>query len=164
MDIAADHPYAAPATDVFAMFTDEAFLAAKVAALSQGPSEVIECAAAGDGWRVVTKRTVDVEVPGFAARFLPSKNTVVQTDEWGPERDGVREGVWKVEAKGVPVEMKGTMRLAPSANGCTEQIRGRIKASVPLVGGKIEHLVGGGVDDQLDREHAFAVAWLTRGD
>jgi hypothetical protein len=162
MDISADHAYDASAADVFAMLTDEKFLAAKVAELSQGPSEVVECTATGDGWRIVTRRTVDVDVPGFAAKFLPSKNTVLQTDEWGPERDGVREGVWKVDAKGVPVEMKGTMRLVPSASGCVEEIRGRIKAGVPLVGGKLEHLVGDGVGDQLEREHEFALAWLAR--
>lgn len=160
MDIATDHAYTAPAAEVFAMLTDPEFLAAKVTELSHGPGEVVECVAAGAGWRIVTRRTVDVEVPGFAARFLPSTNTVLQTDEWGGEHDGVREGVWRVEARGVPVEMSGTMRLAPTPTGCVEEIRGRIKASVPLVGGRLEHLVGDGVDDQLVREHEFAVAWL----
>jgi uncharacterized protein YndB with AHSA1/START domain len=161
MEITFEHTYDADAAKVYAMLTDRDYLQTKVNELGHGPGEVIECDAAGDGgWRSVSTRVVELDVPGFAAKFIQPKNTVKQTDEWGPERNGVREGTWKAESRGVPISLSGTMRLEPRAVGCVEIIRGTIKASVPLVGGKLEKVAAEGVQHNLESELEFNRKWL----
>ncbi len=161
MEISFEHVYDADAATVIAMLTDRDYLQAKVNELGHGPGEVLECDPDGSGgWRLVTTRIVEIEVPGFAARFIQPTNTMKQTDEWGPDRDGVRDGSWKVEARGVPVSLSGTMRLQPRGAGSVEFINGTIKANVPLVGGKLEKLVFQGVDDNIGHELEFNRKWL----
>lgn len=156
MDLRTEHPYDADPATVFAMLTDPEFLRAKLEALGHRDIEVVECTPE----RIVTKRTVPLDVPGFLRKAISPANTVVQTDEWGPEQDGAREGRWKVDAKGVPVGMTGTMRLAAAGGGCTETIEGKAKASLPLIGGRLEKFVIDNTLDTLTREHTFAREWL----
>jgi hypothetical protein len=156
MDLRTDHPYAAEPGAVFAMLTDPEFLRAKLAALGHRDIEVSECTPE----RIVTRRTVPLDVPGVLRKVISPANTVVQTDEWGPERDGVREGTWQVDARGIPVALSGTMRLHAGDGGSVETIEGRAKASVPLVGGKLEKFVVDNTLDTLAREHAFGREWL----
>ena len=49
------------------------------------------------GSRVVVRRKVTVELPGFAAKFIQPTNTVVQTEEWAaPSGDGRRACTYRV--------------------------------------------------------------------
>ncbi len=161
MQISFEHPYDADPVTVFAMLTNRDYLQAKVDELGHGPGEVLECYPLDSGgWRLVTTRVVEIEVPGFAAKFIQPTNTMKQTDEWGPDIGGVREGTWKAEARGVPISLSGTMRLEPRGTGSVEFIDGTIKANVPLVGGKLEKLVFHGVEDNIGHELAFNRAWL----
>jgi hypothetical protein len=156
MDLRTEHPYDAEPAAVFRMLTDPEFLRAKLTALGHRDIEVLECAPD----RVVTRRTVPLDVPGFLRKVVNPANTVTQTDEWGPDRDGVREGTWQVDAKGVPVALSGTMRLVPTDGGAVETIEGRAKASLPLVGGRLEKFIADNTLHTLAREHAFAREWL----
>lgn len=162
MDLRQVDRYAADVESVFAMLSDEDFLKSKCESVDAGPVQVLELAQVGDVFRIKTQRTVEIEVPGFARRFLSPKNTLVQTDEWGPNVDGVRDGTWSIDVKNVPVAITGTIRLAPDAQGCTNTILAHIKASIPFVGGKIEGVVGSGTQKTMDGEYAFGVQWLGR--
>ncbi len=161
MEISFEHHYDAEPAKVIAMFSDREYQQTKVDELGHGPGEVLECDPLGDGgWRIVTTRIVEIEVPGFAAKFIQPTNRMKQTDEWGPDQGGVREGTWTVEARGVPVALSGTMRLEPRGTGSVEHIAGTIKANVPLVGGKLEKLVYQGVDENIGHELEFNRTWL----
>src|SRR5665811_960151 len=76
-------------------------------------------------------------------------STLVQTDDWGENINGVRVGTWTIDAKNVPVTITGTIRLAPVDAGCTNTIDAHIKSSIPLVGGKIEGVVGKGTEKTI---------------
>ena len=157
MDLRTEHPYDADPAAVFAMLTDPEFLRAKLASLGHRDIEVVECSPE----RIVTRRTVPLDVPGFLRKVIHAANTVTQIDGWGPDRDGEREGTWRVDAKGVPVALSGTMRLAAGDRGAVETIAGRAKASVPLVGGKLEKFIAATTLDALAREHEFGRKWLS---
>jgi hypothetical protein len=145
---------------VFAMFCDEKFLLGKYDALGYPKFEVLGVEASDGGARITTRRHAPANVPGFAKRLFGETTEMVQTDVWGPEQDGVREGTWTIDVPGKPVKAGGTIRLEPSANGSLVSIEGELKASVPLIGGKIESWAGGEAKEALVKEYEFGVGWL----
>jgi hypothetical protein len=156
------HEYAAAPADVFGMLTDAAFLRAKLETRGDTDVEVVECASAADGFRIITRRTVALNVPGFAKRFVRPTNAVTQTDVWSePDGDGSRTGTWRVEARGVPVTMAGTMTLTRGPRGSVEDIDGKVSSTIPIVGGRLAAFVGGTAQANLAEEHDFARRWLS---
>ena len=161
MRLHARHDYEADPAEVFAMLTDEAFLRAKLEARGDTDVRVLECGPGPDGFRIVTRRMVALEVPGFARRFLRPANAVTQTDVWSdPDADGSRTGTWKVDASGVPVAMTGTMTLTGTSRHSVEDIDGEVSCSVPVLGGRLAAFVGRTAADNLVAEHGFAQRWL----
>lgn len=145
---------------VFAMFCDEKFLLGKYEALGYPEYEVLEVEATERGARIKTRRHAPANVPGFAKRLFGETTEMVQTDVWGPEQDGKREGTWTIDVPGKPVKAGGTIRLEPSGAGSVVSIDGELKASVPLIGGKIESWAGGEAKEALVKEYEFGVSWL----
>lgn len=162
MDLHRVDRYDADVERVLAMLSDETFLKGKFAALDHAPGQVLELDEVGSVFRIKTQRVVEIDVPGFARKFLTPTNTLVQTDDWGENINGVRVGTWTIDAKNVPVTITGTIRLAPVDAGCTNTIDAHIKSSIPLVGGKIEGVVGKGTEKTMEGEYAFGVEWLAR--
>ena len=161
MRLQARHDYDTDPDEVFAMLTDAEFLRAKLEDRGDRAVEVLECGPGPDGFRIVTRRTVALDVPGFARRFLQPANTVTQTDVWSDaDGAGTRTGTWQVAAAGVPVTLTGTMTLAGGAGHCVEDIDGTVSSPVPLVGGRLAGVVGRTAVDNLAAEHAFARRWL----
>ena len=98
--------------------------------------------------------------PGFAKRLFGATTEMVQTDVYGPETDGVRQGTWTIDVPGKPVLASGSIRLEADGDGALVTIDGELKASVPLIGGKIESWAGNEANDTLRKEYEFAVTWL----
>jgi hypothetical protein len=161
----ATHRYDHPADAVFALLTDFEAVKEKYEALGHRDVALVRRDAGDDGSvTMVTTRVVPMEVPGFAKKFLKPANSVTQTDAWGAAgADGVRTGTYSVEAKGVPVTLGGTLRLAPDADGCTNEIRTTITSKVPLVGGKLADFVGGDARKAVEHEYRWTAARLTDG-
>ena len=77
-------------------------------------------------------------IPSFAAKFVGDEITIVQEEEWSsPERGDI-----VVTIPGKPGDMKGTAVLTESGGTTTETVELTIKVGIPLVGGKIEGLIG----------------------
>lgn len=156
MDLKTEYEFDADPDAVYAMLTDPEFVRRK--SEDAGHTEI---SVDIDGGRIVCRRNVAVDVPGALKRLLSPTNTVTQTDEWDEPVDGVRHGTWKVEIKGVPISMSGAMELAAADNGgSVEVITGRIKASVPLLGGKLEKLAYSNFVEQTAQEQDFSNRWI----
>lgn len=152
-----EYAYEAPAAAVFAMFTNEEFLLAKFAATGALDYSVLENSPTPDGGhRVSTRRTVVAEIPGFAKRILNPKNTLTQIEDWASPLGGE----WRVETKGVPVTTGGNSHIESTADGCVQHIDGRIKVSVPLIGGRLEKFIFAEAKKTMDAEHTFGQQWL----
>jgi Protein of unknown function (DUF2505) len=152
--------YAAAPADVYAAFTDEAFVRARYDAIGLPEYDVLELAAGVDGARIKTRRLAPANVPGFAKKLFGETTEMVQTDVWGRERDGVREGTWTIDVPGKPVKAGGTLRMEPSGGGTVVTIDGDLKVSVPIIGGKLESWAGSEALTALEKEHAFGVSWF----
>ena len=162
MKVASVHTYAAPADVVFAMMTTPQVLTEKYTALGHSGITILDHSEHGGAVEVRSRRTVPMEVPGFAKRFLSPTNSVEQHDRWdAPAKDGSRRGTWEVNARGVPVTAGGTLRLTPGQRGTTVvEIAGDVTSSVPLVGGKLASFVGADVERTLHAEEAFNDRYL----
>jgi hypothetical protein len=162
MDLKTEYQFKANADAVFAMFSDPEYQRSKLVDAGHTHVEVLECGLAADGqtFRIVTKRTVALDVPGVLKRVLTPTNTVTQTDEWAEDKKGVRSGTWKVDIKGVPIHLSGTMQLKAAKSGSVEAIAGAAKASLPLVGGKLEKLAVGNFNEATAQEQDFSNRWL----
>ncbi len=80
------------------------------------------------------------DLPDIARRFVGPALHLKQVDAWGPPAaDGSRTGTTVLQVPGAPVTAKATTALRAVAGGRTEHVvTGELKASVPLVGGKVE--------------------------
>lgn len=149
-----------PAT-VFDMFIDEEYLARKTKAANAIRHEA-KVTRNGDKVTVRLLRVMPPDVPDFVRRFVGDTIDLDQTDVWEPAAaDGSRNGTITIDMVGAPVTFRGTLRLEPSGSGSVTTIDGKIKASVPFVGGKIEQAVHGGLMEAAKREQEVGQAWLT---
>jgi hypothetical protein len=151
------HTYAAAPDAVLEMMTDPDVLTAKYTALGHRDITILEHTVDGGAVSVRSRRNVPMDVPGFAKRFLSPMNSVEQHDRWDPPgKDRSRTGTWQVNAKGVPVNVGGTLRITPGPKKTTVvEIDGEVSSSIPLIGGKLASFIGGDVQRTFAAEEAF---------
>ena len=158
--------YKHSADSVFAVLTDVDLIRAKYEALGQSGIELLSRDEADDGsLTIVTRRIVRLDLPGFAKRVLSPRQTVTQTDAWSaPDAKGTRVCTFTVDAKGTPVKIAGTLRLArKGARACTDTTDVTIECKVPLIGGKLADFVAGDTRRAVDHEHAWTSSHLGGG-
>jgi hypothetical protein len=103
------------------------------------------------------------EFPDFVRKFVGDTVHVVRVDTWGPAAaDGGRDGTIVVEIKGAPVRLAGTITLRPEGSATVQDVQSDLKASVPLVGGKIEKAVAPAIRGAVGKEEEVGARWLAR--
>jgi hypothetical protein len=153
--------YAAAPAAVFAMLTDPAFQEAKcIEAGSQRHESTVT--PAGDGARVVTQRDLPADnLPDFAKSIVGDTLSVTETYDWAaPTADGARDGTLLVEVAGAPVALRAKVRLVPGGASTAMTIDGDLKASIPLLGGKVEKAAAPAVVDAIHGEGRTGARWL----
>ena len=162
MQVTAQIPYPASTSAVFAMLTDEAFLKQVCEATGAVKYEV-DVQETSLGTSVTTRRELPTDqIPDFIQRFVGQTLTVSRVDLWQPAApDGSRQGTIVVEIVGAPVRMTGTLSLRPGSDGTIEDVDGDLKASVPLIGGKIEQATEPAIRSALRKEERLGLAWLS---
>lgn len=160
--ITAELAYDAAPDTVFAMICDDAFQERKC--LATGAVEhAVEIKEREDGGAVViTHRTLPADgLPDFFRSFIGRTLRVSQTDRWArPAPDGAREGTAAVEIAGAPIRFTATLRLEPRGSGSRQSMDGDLKASVPLIGGKIEQAAEQAIRAAIRAEQRTSAAWL----
>ena len=166
-DISADSP--AGAGQVHSAFSDEGYWLARFA---DSGDEV----AALDSLIVDTDGTVTVvftqgvrreqlpglvsRVPGLVALVNRGGVKAVRTETWrriGSDRLGAAVGV---AVPGAPISLAGTVMLTPSPTGSRVRFSGTVDVKVPLVGGRIEGVIGDGLSNLVVEEQRFTATWI----
>ncbi len=156
-----DRRYPAEPAAVFDLFCQPDVITARYASQGDRDIEILSCGPDGDDFVIETRRTVEINLPGFAKKVLAPTNTMLQTDRWGPaDRDGSRAGTFAVEVRGAPVSTSGSMSIAPDGDGTRHQVSGTIEVKVALVGGRIAKWSEGTARDTLAAEFDFHQARL----
>jgi hypothetical protein len=160
--LSAEIRYDADPATVFAMLADPDFQERKCAATGALDHEV-EIEEYDDGGAAIrTNRTMPTDnIPDFVRTFVGQTLTVVQVDDWQPAAaDGSREGTTVVEIKGSPVRLAAAMTLGPDGGGSRQTIDGDLKASVPIVGGRIEKAIEPALQAAIRVEQREGRTWL----
>lgn len=99
-----------------------------------------------------------VGVPGFARKFVGESTRSIKTLRWTGDTAAL-----VIETPGKPTSLSGTASLAGSGSSTTLRYDLDVKASVPLIGGKLEKLVADLTIEGFGKEEAAGVAWLAGG-
>ncbi len=160
MDLYSELRFDADPAAVFAMLTDEAYIEKKTMAANAIRSTA---AVRRDGDRVTIDllRVMPPDVPDFVRRFVGETIDIKQRDTWGQAgADGSREGSIELEMSGAPVRATGTMTLVRNGAATVLTIKVLLKASIPLVGGKIEQALHKGLTEAAKIEERVGNDWL----
>ena len=160
MDLRTELYYDADPVVVFAMLIDEAFVARKAQATGAIRHQA---SVSRDGDRVTVRllRVMPPEVPDLIRRFVGETVELDQIDVWEPAAaDGSRTGSIRIGMAGEPVTLTSGMTLIRSVGGSSTIIDAKVKASVPLVGGRIERAVHDAIARAARIEEQVGRAWL----
>lgn len=150
--------YQAAVEDVLAMLTDPAYWD-RVAVATGALSSTTTVERAGEQVRVHTEQEQAVAgVPSFAKKFVGESTTALKQQTWTGHRS-----TFEVETPGKPTHISGTAELTARGAEVVLAYDLEVKASVPLVGGRLEKLVAELTTAGLDKEHAVGTAWLEEG-
>ena len=150
--------YDAPVAEVGAMLDDPAYRDEVIAAQgSTSGTATFE----QDGDTVVV--VVDVVqpadgIPGYARKFVGDEINVVQREEW----TSAEHADLHVTIPGKPGQLVGSIELTEDGGTTTETVDAEITVSIPLVGGKIEKLIGSLLVKALRAEEKVARDYLSR--
>ncbi|MGN6475171.1 MAG: DUF2505 domain-containing protein [Mycobacteriales bacterium] len=151
-----EHDYAADVETVYALISDPGFIERKYVAIGGRDVAVDRSDTDDGGCEVVTKRTISVDLPGFAKKVLTPSQTAVQVERWAaPTSNGERVCTYTVEAQGAPSRIEGVHKLAPTASGCHHTIDIDAKINIPLIGGKLEKLAADQGRDDIAKQFDY---------
>ena len=151
--------YAATADEVRAMLLDPAFRE-EVCEAQHALEHSVDIRESSGGTTVEITRTQSMEgAPAAAVKLTGTTVAIVQREVWTGDRDAELT----MEIPGKPGQLRGTITLRDTAEeGCEELFAGEVKVSIPLVGGKLEKVIGDVLARGLRREGEVGAAWLER--
>lgn len=156
----ANDPYPRSPEGLKQMILDPEYQKAKYEALKDRKTDIQELVETEDGWKLTVDREVDANLPDVAKKVLGDSNRLIQREVWTRSGDGYVADV-VIDSPGKPVALHGTMKMTKTGEDTsTWSVDFTIKASVPLVGGKIEKLVADETQANLAKEYEFNKQWL----
>jgi hypothetical protein len=152
--------YAASADDIWAMLQSREYVDAKYQALGDISTNV-QTFEPGDQATVLrVERIVPADLPDFAKKILGDTNRINQNENWTAS-GGSYICDLKIEFPGKPLHVTGRLEVKPTGDASADwHVNMDIKASVPLIGGKLESVVEKETLASLDKEYAFNQEWL----
>ncbi len=157
MKVQASHRYEADIDTVFALFSKPDFYVSKFEAVGGKNVEVLEFEADGPSLQFSIRRDMPANAPSIIKTIIGEWNTLIQTEDWGGDAGAEYWNEFDIEAKGVPVTIKGSMILRTDGDGCVNDIELDIKCPIPLLGGQVEKFVAEDSKESLAREYDYIV-------
>jgi len=162
MHVDAEIRYTATPAQVAQMLADSDFVEKKCVAMGATAHTVLVEGDASGAFTVTSSRTMPTDdFPDVARKFVGSTVTIRQVDDWqeaGP--DGAREGSISVEIVGAPLKMTGGQWLRPDSGDTVQTVDGDLKASIPLVGSKLEKAAEPAIRMAIRTEDRVGQKWL----
>lgn len=151
--MAITHKFTADADAVFALMTDADALTERCKALGE---KNIKCTVDTQGRKTLVSlsRTVKRDLPKVLAAMFSAENTINMKEQW--EAIGsTYMGSYTADVVGQPVSLSAKFKLKPTADGgCEYSIDYQCKASIPLVGKKVEEFIvsqtAGGLESEIN--------------
>lgn len=156
--------YTAGPDAVAALLADRTFVEEVCAASSARAWEVDVSGSADGPFTVTTERTLPTDgIPEAFRRFIGETLRVRQVDRWeAPAADGTRSGTIHLEVVGSPVSATAATSLRAGGSGTEQPVSGELKASVPLIGGRVERAAEPALVAALRDQERLAARHLAR--
>ena len=147
------HSFDKPAATVIKMFSDRAYFERKYKDLGYTGIEVIEHVADAKKFRIKVRYSApnSAPVPDFAKKFLGQTNVVTQSDTWDLDK---KTGRLEAEIRGVPVKVSADMTLRDEGAGSANSLKWNLSCGIPLIGGKLEQIVGSDIQSKAKTDIA----------
>ncbi|HET7313612.1 DUF2505 domain-containing protein, partial [Salinisphaera sp.] len=141
-----------PADVILKMFGDKNYYLAKYEEMGANAPDVLDTESAGDRFSITVRHALDasrLKFPDFIKSRIGDRLYLRQTDTWQLDKG---EGRLDIEIEKMPVEIGSKLVLADHGNGSRLTLDFDIKASVPLVGGRIEKAVAGPISRHVQKD------------
>ncbi|MFV8244713.1 DUF2505 domain-containing protein [Mycolicibacterium peregrinum] len=100
-------------------------------------------------------------LPGPVTKFFPKEFQIVQQEIWRAIGGGRVRGEVSVVPHGAPGSWVGTALITPRSEGSQLKCAATAEFKVPLVGGKIESLMGRMLVQNISVVQRFTAEWIT---
>ena len=149
--------FEAPVADVYAMLGDAAFREKVASQAGADSHEVTVTPDGADGFAtVVETQQSSRELPGIARKFLGDEYTIRQEETWAhPD-----EGALDVTIPGASGVIGGVVSLAADGQATVQTYDLDIDVHMPLLGRKVEKLVGQVLGNLLKMQSTVGHDWL----
>lgn len=129
-----------PGATVLKMFTDRRYFERKCALLGYTASEILsyEHDQRSARTRLRYRTEPRLPLPEFARRFVPDMQTVTEEHYWDVL---LWRGQLLIEVAGLPVRIRVEMAVEDIGKGSRNCLDWDLRCAVPLIGGKLEHLL-----------------------
>lgn len=155
MKLRHDLTYDAAPAAVLAMLTEPAFWD-EVAVATAALSNVVTVTPDGAATRVVIDQEQPVVgVPSFAKKFAGDSARAITTQVWTGTT-----ATYTVDTPGKPTSINGTAAVTERGGVAVLTYDLEVKASVPLIGGKLEKLMVELTTAGFAKEQAVGTSWL----
>jgi hypothetical protein len=112
---------------------------------------------------VVTLQAVHSHnLPALVTQLHRGDLCIRREETWGPVTDGTATASIAGSILGTPVNVAGTAELSPiEKGGARLTFRITIGVRVPIIGGKVENIIGTHLAELVSREQRFTTDWIT---
>ncbi len=113
------------------------------------------------GTDITTTQTMRAAgLPGVVTQFHLGDLSLVREEHWGPLADGRAVGTVRSRVPGAPANITGTGVLTPTERGARLDFSALVEVRIPLVGGKLEAMLGQQLKYLIELEQKFTTAWI----
>jgi hypothetical protein len=160
-DISAD--YEGSVEQVHSAFGDRQYWLARLA--DSGVDDASLDSLQVDGSGGVTIATTQVlrsdRLPAVVGQFHKGDLRIERRETWGPVSGGQASATVAGAITGAPVSLKGAATLRKGAGaGARLEFHVTVEVRIPLVGGKVEGLIGSQLVDLVVAEQRFTTTWI----
>ena len=161
-DLSAD--YDGSVEDVHRAFTDQDYWRARLAE-SGVDVGTLESMRVGDDdtVEVVTLQVIrSHHLPGMVTQLHSGDLCIRREETWGPVSDGAAQGCIVGSIVDAPVNLAGEAVLSPitETGGARLEFRATVQVRVPIIGGKLENIIGARLAELVEAEQRFTTKWI----
>jgi hypothetical protein len=165
-DLSAD--YENSVEEIHQAFLAEGYWKARLADIPVDEATLVSMRVGGDSGNDGTVEVVTLQVvrshnlPALVKQLHRGDLSVRRKEKWGPITDGAATASIAGSIEGTPANVSGIAELSPIAEtgGARLEFRISVQVRVPLIGGKVERLIGTQLAELVSREQRLTAEWI----
>lgn len=155
--------YGATVEQVYGAFCSKDYWLAR---LAESGADIYSLDSATDdgagGMDFITTQTMRAPgLPAMITQLHRGDLSAIREEHWGPLIDGRALGTVQGRIPAAPLSIDGTAVLMPCEAGARLELTTTVEVRIPLLGGKVENMIGQHVKELLRLERDFTMAYLS---